>query len=340
MLIPLTRTTFETLIPAVGTGAQYTHCAGKIPDFLKRLLISVVGIVILLLIGSLLGLEDVGPVRLLLGITAGLYWLWGPVFWASVQNFKYRRFKYAGFWRGEVLDVYITEELVSQQETVNPRGELVITDNRERRLNLEVGDETGFTTRLQVPLKKDHQAIARGDAAEMVVLSSRSDLSRIDATTDIYIPDCNVWVSDYPYLQREAFIEASRRLDAAPLSGQDDRGYASDADDFGREPSRRRRSRYADDRDQRTDSRSGRTRDPQRYRNDYRTRNDRRSNDRNDNDQGNNYRDDNDRGDNYGDDGYRDNGYREDGYRDDRPRVDDYFPRKRRTPRTPGNGPR
>ncbi len=299
MLVPLTRKTFETLIPAVATGAQYAYSAGKVPDFLRRLLISVVGIVILLLIGTLLKLEDVGIVRLLLGIASGLYWLWGPVFWSSVKNFKYRRFAYTGLWRGEVLDVYITDELIGQEETVNNRGELVITDNRERRLNLEVGDETGFSTRLQVPLKKEHQAIAQGDRAEMVVLSSRPDLSRISATTDIYIPDCNVWVSDYPYLQREAFIEISQRLE--------------DQEDDRRQPERPRRSqrqpRYGTSRQQ-----SRRDRDA--FAEDYRS-----------NDYGQ---------DDYGQDDYgQDDDYRA---ARDRPRVDDYFaPRSRRSARTPGN---
>jgi len=49
----------------------------------------------------------------------------------------------SGFFRGRVLDVFITEELIGE-ETVNNKGDLVIVENRERRLNLEVGDETGL----------------------------------------------------------------------------------------------------------------------------------------------------------------------------------------------------
>lgn len=214
MLIPLTRKTFETLVPSVATGAQYLYYWGKLSDFLRRLLISVVSVVIILLVlGSLLTDESgLGLVRFILGIVAGLYWLWGPILWASLRNAEYRRFGYSGFWRGEVIDAYVSDELIGKEETVNNRGDLVIVENRERCLTLEVGDETGFSTRLQVPLKREHQAIAPGDSAEMVVLSSRGDLGRISKTSDIYIPDHNIWVSDYPYLQREAFIEVSYRL--------------------------------------------------------------------------------------------------------------------------------
>ncbi len=357
MLVPLTRTTFETLIPSVATGAQYAHAAGKVRDFLRRLLISVVGIVILLLIGTLLGLEDVGVVRLLLGIAAGLYWLWGPVFWASIKNFKYRRFAYTGLWRGEVWDVYTTEELVGQEETVNNRGELVIVDNRERRLNLEVGDESGFSTVLQVPLKKEHQAIARGDRAEMVVLSARPDLSRITATTDIYIPDCNVWVSDYPFLQREAFIEVSRRLEESdrddaeganvdrPRAGRSGANRSganrsgANRPDFDRPSRSKRQSRYATPRD--AEDRAPEVRSGRRSRTDGGARNA-----RNDDYWNDDVRDRNE----YGDparDSARDSAGRPEGNRR-RPRVDEYFPDRSgrnsgkargQSGEKPGNGP-
>jgi hypothetical protein len=95
---------------------------------------------------------------------------------------------------------------------VNQRGELVLVENRERCLNLEIGDRTGFYTQLQVPLKRDHRAIRPGDMVEMLVVSNRTDLSRIAQTSDIYLPDYNLWVSDYPFLRRDSFVEVSRRL--------------------------------------------------------------------------------------------------------------------------------
>jgi hypothetical protein len=223
MLIPLTRKTFETLIPRVATGAQYIYCWGKVSDFLRRLLISIIGVAIVILgIGLFVG-PDIGFFRFLLGLIVGLYWLWGPVLWASLRNRAYRKISYSGFWRGEVLDVYLTEELIGQEETVNDRGDLVIVENRERCFNIEVGDESGFSTRLQVPLERSHQAIRTGDMAEMLVLSNRKDLSRISKTSDIYIPDNDIWVSDYPYLQREAFADVSQRLHEREKQERSDR---------------------------------------------------------------------------------------------------------------------
>ncbi len=210
MLVPITRQKFEQLIPLLATGPQYAHFWGKFSNLLKRLLISVlavVGALILKAFGS--WLDGIG---LLIGIIGALYWLWGPVFWATLRNIEIRRYQYSGFWRGRVLDVFITEELIGTEESVNNRGELVIAENRERCLNLEVGDETGFTSQLQVPLRRLHKGISRGQVAEMLLLSYQPDLESIAKTTDIYIPSLNVWVSDYPYLQRDTFVQVSRKL--------------------------------------------------------------------------------------------------------------------------------
>jgi hypothetical protein len=249
MLLSLNRQKFEQLIPVVATGAQYLYCWGKIPDFLRRMLISVSSVMVILLIASIYRVEELQAVKFFVGLIAGLYWLWGPVFWASSRNVTYRRYRYAGFFRGEVLDVYITEELIGQEENVNARGDLVIVENRERKLNLEVGDETGFTTRIQVPLKREHQGISLGDRAEMIVLSNRDDMGKIAQVSDVYVPRSNVWVSDYPYLRRDEFELVSgqidRRFARPPLNEDyDDRNYDDrNYDNLDPEEPRRRPSR-------------------------------------------------------------------------------------------------
>jgi hypothetical protein len=211
MLVPLTRKTFEELVPLVATADQYKYCWGKLSDLLRRLLISIAGVVVVVILRSFLGqIFDIPS--FLLGFSTGFYWLWGPVYLAGQRNRALRRYPYSGFWQGEVQDAFVTEELVNTEETVNQRGELVLVENRERCLNLEIGDRTGFYTQLQVPLKRDHRAIRPGDMVEMLVVSNRTDLSRIAQTSDIYLPDYNLWVSDYPFLRRDSFVEVSRRL--------------------------------------------------------------------------------------------------------------------------------
>ncbi len=211
MLVPLTRPKFEQLIPFIATADQYKYYWGKFSTFIQRLLISVVAVAAVLLIKVLFRL-DFGPILFFLGLTGAFYWLWGPVFLASMRNVKCRRYKYGGFFRGRVIDFWITEELIGKQETVNNKGDLVIVENREKRINLEIGDDTGFTAEFQAPLRVAYKAIAPGQLVELLVMSNTSDLSRIEEITDIYIPRLDLWVSDYPLLRRDFFTEVSSRL--------------------------------------------------------------------------------------------------------------------------------
>jgi hypothetical protein len=210
-LVPITRSAFEELIPVYATGAQYVYCWGKFRDFIQQLLISIVAVTVMAFVGGFLG----PGLQLTLGIIAALYWLWLPVAKASTKNFKYRRYKYSGFWQGRILDVYVTEELIGTEETANTRGELVIVENRERRLNLEVGDKTGFVTTMQVPLTRNHQVVQRGLVAQMLVMSNESDLSYIAECSDVYLPSRNLWISDYPCVRRDIFLEIAQQLKAS-----------------------------------------------------------------------------------------------------------------------------
>ena len=211
MLIPINREKFELLIPRIATGPQYNYCWGKARDFLNRLLISVLGVVVVWIMHLFLG-SSFDAISLMLGVATGFYWLWGPVYWASLRNSKFRNYKHSGFWQGRVLDIYVTEELTREEEDVNQKGELVIIENRERRLNIEVGDETGFRVELQVPLKRTYKQIARGQVAEMLVVAQQPSLNRLEKFTDLYLPERNLWVSDYPYLQRQIFEKLSQRI--------------------------------------------------------------------------------------------------------------------------------
>jgi hypothetical protein len=214
MLIPLSRKKFEELIPLAATSNQYRYFWGRPADALRRILISLAGVFGALLLGFLfseLG-EAFEVVVFIAGAIVAFYWLWAPVYAATRRNREYRSYQFSGFWSGEVIDTFITEELKSTRETVNKRGELVVIEDREKQFNLEVGDDTGFVATVKTPLKKSHRSIRAGDWAEMVVVSNRPDLSRIAKITDVYVPDANQWVSDYPYLRRDAFLEVSNRI--------------------------------------------------------------------------------------------------------------------------------
>jgi hypothetical protein len=223
MLIPITRKKFEELIPLTATADQYRYYWGKFSDILQRVLISVTALVVVVILGFFSG-GRFEIILAFLGSAAGLYWLWNPVYRATRRNWECRQYKYSGFLKGEVLDLFVTEDLVGKEETVNKQGELVIIENRERRINLEIGDQTGFVTTVQAPLLRAHRSIRRGDAAELLVMSNRADLSRILFISDVYLSDYELWVSDYPYLRKDAFVEVSKRLGQRPRWDDEQRG--------------------------------------------------------------------------------------------------------------------
>jgi hypothetical protein len=237
MLIPLTRKKFEELIPIFATGGQYKYYWGKPSDFLRRFLFSLTAVVAIVLIEFLLG-GFLRNVFFMIGFGAALYWLWAPIFFATRRNLACRRFKFSGFLQAEVLDVFFSEELIGTEETVNKRGDLVVIENRERCLNLEIGDYSGFGTKIQVPLQREHRGIRRGDRVALVVMSDRRDLSLISKISDVYLFDYDLWVSDYPYLQRQVFADLCRRMEQSAQ----DFDYPSDY------PSEEPRSNRYDDR--------------------------------------------------------------------------------------------
>jgi hypothetical protein len=85
-------------------------------------------------------------------------------------------------------------------------------ENRERWINLALGDETGFEVEVQAPLQRIHKGIKPGQTAELLVLSSELDLSQINKISDAYLPQKDLWIGQYPYIQRDVFLEVSRQL--------------------------------------------------------------------------------------------------------------------------------
>jgi hypothetical protein len=53
--------------------------------------------------------------------------------------------------------------------------------------------------------------LTRQKFEELIPLTATGEIN-IAKVSDIYLPDYNLWVSDYPYLRRDIFLEISRKL--------------------------------------------------------------------------------------------------------------------------------
>ena len=176
MLIPLRPGELPRLIPAVATGPQFNACTGNPEKVLRRVLISVIGAVITLLISqTLLFSSQFGPVFLLFGVVFALYLLWGPILEAGQKNAGLRRYPAAAIFEGEIADLYTTDVVEERREQANKQGRLELVENTRTWLTLELEDEDGYLGKVRFPFEKKHQKIRPGMVVRVLVLSERKD---------------------------------------------------------------------------------------------------------------------------------------------------------------------
>jgi len=208
MLIPLRPGELPRLIPALATGPQFNACSGNPRKLLQRVLISVIGAVITLLISqTLLFSSQFGPVFLVVGVVFALYLLWGPILEAGQKNSTLRRYPAAALFEGEIADLYTREIVEERREQANNDGRLELVENRRTWLTLELEDEEGYLGKVRFPFEKKHQQIRAGMVVRVLVLSERKDFSQIGAISDAWLPQPKLWVGEYPFLLRPAFEE-------------------------------------------------------------------------------------------------------------------------------------
>jgi len=212
MLLPLKPGELQRLIPAVASGPQFSFCSGGPQLVLQRVLVSTLGGVIPLLISQGGFGSRWSSLWLVIGLTMLLYFLWGPILQAGSRNSQLRKYPAAALFEGEIADLYTKEKLEGRQETTDTKGRLELVENRRTWLCLELADEEGYLCQLRFPLDKAHKALRKGMTIRCLVLSERSDFSRIARLSDGWVPQAKLWVGDYPYLLRPAFEEICLRL--------------------------------------------------------------------------------------------------------------------------------
>lgn len=183
---PLTRRDYERAIPIAATGEQYGYFWGDGDTAFQR-----VGL-------SLLTTVLTANALPIVAVPASTFFLWAPVALAARRNSRARRSKYAGLWRAKVLEV----------APVDTRG----GSRLDWMLDMLVGDDSGARVSLKVPLRAEYADINVGDDVELVVTSDDPDFYTFQAIREAYVPEINVWVGEYPFLDRRAMMAISDRF--------------------------------------------------------------------------------------------------------------------------------
>jgi len=213
MITPLKRKKFDELIPAVPTSDQYQYFWGQSQDVFRRILISVAMLVTFSLLYTRTPDNFWGVLMFICAGLGGLYWMLGPVSTAIRKNTKLRSLSQCGFWEAEVLDAYLSEEVLSRQEDFDRRGQMEVSYDTQSFFNLELGDRTGFKTTIRAPMRREYKRIKLKQKVCMLLLSNDPKFRRVSkTTTDAFLPEINLWVSDYPYLRRDVFSDLTRYM--------------------------------------------------------------------------------------------------------------------------------
>jgi hypothetical protein len=211
MITPLKRKKFDELIPTVPTSDQYGYYWGSSQDLFRRILISVTFLVTFTILYRLTPDNFWGLLMFLCAGLGSFYWMLGPVSSAIRRNTKMRSLSQCGFWEARVLDVYMSEEISGRQEDFDRRGRMEVSYDTQSFFNLELGDRSGFITTFRVPMRREYKRIKPKQQVCMLLLSNDPKFRRVSKiTTDAYLPQINLWVSDYPYLRRDVFIDLTR----------------------------------------------------------------------------------------------------------------------------------
>ncbi|KAL4524984.1 hypothetical protein Ndes2526A_g07080 [Nannochloris sp. 'desiccata'] len=82
-----------------------------------------------------------------------------------------------------------------------------------RTTRIVLGDPEGAQTEFVLPQDARYDLIQPGQPAELIVLSESSNFESFKAVKDVYLPDCGIWLSEYPYLDRTEFLELSLEVE-------------------------------------------------------------------------------------------------------------------------------
>jgi hypothetical protein len=124
---------------------------------------------------------------------------------------------YGSLFLGTVKDVCVVEDTITPEEyELDDFQDYSAEDDELEQiagmpylLRMRVGDDEQRELQVHARLSEEYLGIVEGMPVAAILLSKSQTFSSLAALTDIYVPDENCFVGDYPYLNRvemEAFI--------------------------------------------------------------------------------------------------------------------------------------
>jgi hypothetical protein len=297
-LIPLSVPQAERLLSTgAPTGAQYATYWGRTPRerygrLLESCLVGFLGVFFSYFLSFVVG----GFPATILGT---LFFFWGilsPELQAYQRNWEFlggrplvdlndpppgdpdKAGLYSAIYCGHITDVCVVEYAGDDTEyDIDDFDDYtMVSDEMEKYtglpylLRVRCSDQTGRELQVHARLSEEYVggALEPGLPVTTVLLSTQAKFTRLAALSDLYVPDANLWIGDYPYLDRDEmetlfatdddlwdalqaeaveWQQDDTDLDRSPDDNEDEEEYgyrdATEQDDL--VPARRRKRRYS-----------------------------------------------------------------------------------------------
>eukprot|EP00191_Tetraselmis_sp_GSL018_P023362 CAMPEP_0177625052 /NCGR_PEP_ID=MMETSP0419_2-20121207/29867_1 /TAXON_ID=582737 /ORGANISM="Tetraselmis sp., Strain GSL018" /LENGTH=472 /DNA_ID=CAMNT_0019125919 /DNA_START=460 /DNA_END=1879 /DNA_ORIENTATION=+ len=184
----------NSLIPAAPLPEQYSYYQG-------RNLVQSVGLSFVVGLAAN-AFTQAAP----LAVGAASFPFLAPLLLATARNLPMRRFPYCGnARRGRRVAAGAPRQL--RRQSRGPRAG-------------PIGD-SGARARLQLETAAPSSAVQPGDRVEAVVVANDLELNSFKVVRELFLPDAGIWLSEYPFINRQAFQYLSTDLKKAPPRGSD-----------------------------------------------------------------------------------------------------------------------
>lgn len=134
-------------------------------------------------------------------------WMINPWLSAYQNNQNFRKYE------GKPLRHAYFKGRITSLSKIRRRSGKSIGSVSQYYLDLTICDERGRQLEIVTPWLDSYERLRAGMTIETVLASASRDFSRVLAITDSYVPSCDTWVGDYPYLQKERFLKLASTLD-------------------------------------------------------------------------------------------------------------------------------
>lgn len=234
-LVPISAAEAQDLLATTGppTGAQYATYWGRTPQerygrFLESAIVSFLGVFFSYFLSFVVG----GFFSTILGCLFVFWGILSPEFQAYQRNWEFlggrplvdadnlqgrspdKAGLYPAIFLGRIDDVCVVESASDVEEYdlddfddyTMASDELEQFSGEPYLLRVRCIDQTGRELQVHTRMSEEYTGgvLLAGLPVTAILLSTQSKFTRLAALTDLYVPDVNLWIGDYPYLNRES----------------------------------------------------------------------------------------------------------------------------------------